>query len=66
MQKRRRFTQTTSLEHRLMSEVERLRQSAAELPVGRQRASVLQKIRDLEMTCRIIKWINSPGLRPPS
>jgi hypothetical protein len=49
-----------------MSEVERLRQLATDLPAGQQRADVLQKIVDLETTCRMLKWINSPGLRPPS
>jgi hypothetical protein len=45
---------------------ERLLARAEKLPPGRELESVLRKIREIEMTCGMIEWINSPGLRPPS
>jgi hypothetical protein len=66
MQSRRRFRQAGTLEARLGEEAERLREHAKVLPPGEERASILRKVREIEMTCGMVDWINSPGLQPPS
>jgi hypothetical protein len=66
MQLRPSFKQCSTLAARLQEETQRLRKQAKRLPAGNQRSSVLRKVREIEMTCRMVDWINSPGLQPPS
>jgi hypothetical protein len=66
MQLRRRFKQDSPLEARLEKEAERLRDRANELPPGVERERLLQRVREIERTCEMVEWINSPGLKPPS
>ena len=66
MQTRHHFKQTVTLETRSEEEASRLRARAVEMPSGREREIVLQKLREIEMTCGLTDWINSPGLLPPS
>lgn len=53
-------------EPRLEDEAERLRAEAMKLPAGDERESLLQKADEIERTSRMVDWINSPGLRPPT
>lgn len=66
MQRRRRIKQTATLQTRLKGEASRLCARAVEMPPGHEREIVLRMLREIEMTCGVIDWINSPGLRPPS
>jgi hypothetical protein len=51
---------------RLEEEAERSREQSNMLPSGEECASILRKVREIEMTCGVVGWINSPGLQPPS
>lgn len=66
MQQQPGFKQTATLETRLEAEAERLRVRAVEMSPGHERDIVLRKLREIEMTCGLTGWINSPGLQPPS
>jgi hypothetical protein len=66
MQRRDRSKQAATLETRLEEEASRLRARAVEMPPGHEREIVLRKLREIEMTCGLTDWINSPGLQPPS
>lgn len=63
--RRRRFKQTTSLEHRLETEAKRLREQAKALPPGAERDELTRKARQAEIGSRMNEWLTSPGLRPP-
>jgi hypothetical protein len=63
--KRRRFTQTVSLEDRLAEEAKRLREVAQLLPHGDVREAALRKARRAEITARLSEWLQSPGLKAP-
>ncbi len=65
MQRRRRFKQTTSLEHRLETEAKRLREQAKALPPGAERDELIRRARQAEIGSRMNEWLTSPGLRPP-
>ena len=62
----RRFKQTATLETRLEGEASRLRARTVEMPPGHERDIMLRMLCEIEMTCGVVDWINSPGLRPPS
>jgi hypothetical protein len=62
---RRRIKQTETLETRLASEAQRLRQEAAELPHGAERDALLRKVRQTETASHMSDWLTSPGLRAP-
>jgi hypothetical protein len=51
---------------RLEEEVERSREQSNMLTSGEEFASILRKVREIEMTRGMVGWINSPGLQPPS
>jgi phage tail sheath gpL-like len=65
MKKRRRFTQTELLEHRLADEAARLRAEAKLLPPGILREQVLRQARQCETGSYMSEWLRSPGLQPP-
>jgi hypothetical protein len=53
-------------EPRLEDEAERLRAQAMKLPAGDERERLLERADEIERTSRMVHWINSPGLRPPT
>lgn len=63
--KRRRVTQTLSLEERLAEEAKRLREEAKVLPPGAAREALLRKARQCETGSHMSEWLRSPELRPP-
>ena len=65
MQKRRRFTQTSTLEERLGEDIEQLRNQAQKLPPGPELDRIKRRIRQDETAAHISAWLNSPGLQPP-
>ena len=65
MLRRRRFTQTKTLEERLADEAKRLREQAKLLPQGALREATLRKARQAETGSRVSEWLRSPGLLPP-
>jgi hypothetical protein len=65
MEWRRRLRQTVTLEI-LEQAASRLRAQVVKMPPGYEREIVLPKLHEIEMTCGLTNWINSPGLQPPS
>ena len=65
MQRRRRFSQTSSLVERLLYDTQHLRELAEGLPPGPEQDEVLRKIRQNETAAHISEWLSSPGLQPP-
>ncbi|OPY94001.1 hypothetical protein A5906_16960 [Bradyrhizobium sacchari] len=65
MQRRRRISQTVSLEERLVEEAKRLREAARSLPPGPLRDDALRKARQAETGSHMSQWLRSPGLQPP-
>jgi len=65
MQKRRRFTHTSSLAERLLCDTRHLRELAEELPPGPAQNEVHRKIRQNETAAHISEWLQSPGLQAP-
>lgn len=63
---RRRFTQTTTLEQRLLDEAARLRAQAQRAPPGVDRERLLRRARQAETTSHLDKWLSSKGLQPPT
>ena len=63
--KRRRFSQDTSLEVRLAAEAIRLRAEAKLLQPGAVRDAMLRKARQCETGSYMSEWLRSPGLQPP-
>jgi hypothetical protein len=62
---RHRFKQVISLKERLVQQAQNLRRQAEEMPDGIQRADLLKKARQAEMTAHVDDWLSSPRLRPP-
>jgi hypothetical protein len=62
---RRRFTQKTPLDQRLMQDAERLRQEAEAMPFGPERDELLRRARRAETAAHMDQWLASPGLQPP-
>ncbi|SDF45594.1 hypothetical protein SAMN05216337_105657 [Bradyrhizobium brasilense] len=65
MKRRRRFTQTQSLEERLAEEAKSLREEAKALPPCAEKEALLRKARHDEVAAHLTEWLMSPGLRPP-
>ena len=65
MERRRRFTQTQSLEERLAEEAKRLRAEAKLLKPGTVRDELIRKARQAETGSHMSEWLRSPGLQPP-
>ena len=65
IRRRRRLKQTLSLEERLASAAQALREEAGLMPPGIGRESLLRKARQDEITLHLTEWLTSPGLRPP-
>jgi len=63
--KRRRIKQTTSLEVRLLRQVEQIKLRAESMPPGQEREQLLKKARDADMGAQIEGWLRSPALQPP-
>jgi hypothetical protein len=66
MLKRRRFKQTLSLQDRLATWAEEVREQAAKLPPGPERDALLKKLRQADTAAHLDDWANSPGLQPPT
>lgn len=62
---RRRFKQTTSLDHRLEEQAKRLRQEACGIPPGIERDRLIRRARQVEVAAHMSEWLSSPGLRAP-
>lgn len=65
MPERRRFTQTTTLEERLVEEAKRLRKQAHGTPQGIEREHLLRRARQAETASHMTEWLNSRGLQTP-
>jgi hypothetical protein len=65
MQRRRRFKQTETLEHRLADEAEKLRRQAQASPYGIERERLIRRARQAETASHMSEWLRSPGLQPP-
>jgi len=65
MMKRRRVKQTQSLQDRLATWAEEVREQAARLPPGPERDTLLKKLRQADTASHLEDWANSPGLQPP-
>jgi hypothetical protein len=63
--KRRRFTQTTPLEDRLILQAKADREKAQSLPLGKERDDLLRRARQAETASHLGEWLSSPGLQPP-
>jgi hypothetical protein len=63
--RRRRFKQTTSLAHRLIQEVGRLRDRARSLSPGPEQAELWLKVKQAETALRIDEWLAAPGAVSP-
>ena len=59
-QRRRRFKQSDTLEHRLADEAQRLREQAKLLPPGVAREEALRKARQCETGQQMAEWLRSP------
>lgn len=66
MLKRRRAKQTQSLQNRLATWAEEVREQAAKLPPGPERDILLKKLRQADTASHLEDWANSPGLQPPT
>lgn len=66
MLKRRRLTQSTSLQDRLAAFAEKARHKASELPAGQEREEMLRKARQADTASHMDDWANSRGLQPPT
>jgi hypothetical protein len=62
---RRRFKQTSSLDQRLIEEVQRLRKKAQGDHPGIERDNLIRKARHAEAAADLQEWLTSPSLRPP-
>jgi hypothetical protein len=65
MQHRRRIEQAFSLEERLVSEANRLREKANSLPIGGERERLIRLARQAETASHMNEWLTSPGLQRP-
>lgn len=62
-QRRKRFKQSDTLEHRLADEAQRLREHAKLLPPGAAREQMLRKARQCEAGQQMTEWLRLPDLR---
>jgi len=65
MTTRHRFTQTKSLNERLLEEAQTLRDQAKMLPFGQVHDAALKKARQAEAAAHMEDWLTSPGVQPP-
>ena len=65
MFKRRRFKQTESLQERLASFANNVREKASLLPPGADKDELLRKARRADTAAHLNEWTNSCGLQPP-
>ena len=65
MSKRRRFKQPLSLQDRLATWANDVREQASLLPPGQERELLLKKARQADTACHLEDWANSAGLQPP-
>jgi hypothetical protein len=65
MTKRRRFKQQLSLQDRLSSWAETVREQADKLRPGLERDMLLKKARQADTASHLNEWANSAGLRSP-
>ena len=65
MLKRRRFRQTESLQDRLASFAQQMRDKAALLPPSPEKDDLLTRARRADTASHIDDWANSLGLQPP-
>jgi hypothetical protein len=56
----------TSFRDQLDAEAKTLREKAKMLPSGMERDVLLRKARQFEVAANVTKWIDSPGLQPPT
>jgi hypothetical protein len=63
---RRRFTQTSTLEQRLLAEAERLRKQARGTPPGVERERLLRRARQAETASHVNEWLSSKELQSPT
>jgi hypothetical protein len=63
--KRRRFKQTTTLQHRLLSFAQEARKKALILPAGCEKQDLLKKARQADTAAHLDKWIHSSGSQRP-
>ncbi len=64
-EQRLRHRQTSTLQERLSSEANRLREKAKSLRPSAQRDHLMKKVEQLEAAAKIDAWLSSPGLQPP-
>jgi hypothetical protein len=62
---RRRFKQTQSLKERLSVFAKLMRERAALMPTGAEKAATLAKAEQAEIAADIERWANSAEPRPP-
>lgn len=62
---RRRFKQTTTLDHRLEEQAKRLREEARGTPPGIERDRLIRRARQAEVAAHMSEWLSSAGLQPP-
>jgi hypothetical protein len=65
MPERRRIAHSDTLQERLASEAERLREEAKKLKPGAEREALLRLARQAETGSRMSGWLSSSGLQPP-
>jgi hypothetical protein len=65
MPEHRRFSQTTSIEGRLVEESKRLRKQAQGTPPGIERERLVRRSRQAETASRMTAWLTSRGLQAP-
>ena len=66
MKVRRRFKQIVSLQDRLVSFANDIREKASTLPQGHEKDELLKKARQADTASHLEEWLNSSGLRPPT
>jgi hypothetical protein len=66
MKKRRRFKQVDSLQDRLNTWANKLREQIDRLPDGPERDALMKKLRQADTASHIEVWAKSPGLQPPT
>lgn len=62
---RRRFKQTTTLDHRIEEQAKRLREEARGTPPGIERDRLIRRARQAEVAAHMSEWLSSAGLQPP-
>lgn len=62
---RRRFKQTTTLDHRLEAQAKRPRDEARGTRPGIERDRLIRRARQAEVAAHISEWLSSAGLQRP-